>query len=93
MEAILAPGSTLLAVVLWTSAALGVLAIVVASSRPSKRRPALLVAALLFLPIGVLGILSIGIFFLAAAALCLLLSALPRSKHDGDTPPRHDGAT
>ena len=59
---------------LWTGAALGVAAAVVAIARPSSRRWALLLAALLFLPIGVFGILSIGAVFLLASALCLMVA-------------------
>lgn len=65
---------SLIGVALWTGAGLGVVAVVVALARPSKRRVALLVAALTFLPIGVLGILSIGALFLVAAAVCLALA-------------------
>ena len=68
----------LIAVGLWAGAALGVLAVVVAVATPSKRRVALLAAALLFLPIGVLGILSVGAVFLLAAAVCLLAAAFSR---------------
>lgn len=71
METILAEWGTLIAVTLWAGAALGVVAVIVAVRRPAQRRLALLLAALLFLPIGVLGILSIGIVFLVAAAVCL----------------------
>jgi endonuclease/exonuclease/phosphatase family metal-dependent hydrolase len=69
---------TLVAVVLWTLAALGVLALVVAGLKPGKRRAALLLAALLFLPIGVLGILSIGMVFLVAAAVAVLFAVVSR---------------
>ncbi len=61
----------LLAMLLWVAAGAGVVAVAVAFARPSLRRPALIVAAMLFLPVGVLGILSIGVVFLAAAATCL----------------------
>ncbi len=61
----------LIASLLWAGAALGVVAVIVAIRQPSRRRVALLLAALLFLPIGILGILSIGAVFLVAAAVCL----------------------
>lgn len=62
----------LLAALLWAGAGGGVIAVVVGLARPARRRPALILAAALFLPIGILGILSIGIVFLVAALLCLL---------------------
>ena len=67
---------TLIAVALWVGAALGALAVVVAVAVPSKRRVGLLAAALLFLPIGVAGMLSVGVVFLAAAAVCLAWATL-----------------
>ena len=69
MEALVAAG-------LWGGALLGVLAVIVAVRRPARRRVALLLAALSFLPIGVLGILSVGAVFLAAAVVCLASAAL-----------------
>ena len=78
METLLAEWGTLIRVAVWAGAALGVLAVIVAVRQPSRRRVALLVAALLFLPIGVLGILSIGIVFLVAAAVCLAFAAFAR---------------
>ena len=58
-------------VTLWASVLLGLAAIVFAIARPDRRRVALLVAAAALLPIGVLGILTIGWVFLVAAAVCL----------------------
>ena len=69
---------TLIASALWAAAALGVVSVIVAIRQPSRRRVALLLAALLFLPIGVLGILSIGVVFLVAAAVCLAFAVLGR---------------
>ena len=69
-----------LAVGLWTGALGGVIAVAVAIVLPRRRRAALLVGAALFLPIGVLGILSIGIFFLIAAVACVTVALLPRSR-------------
>lgn len=61
----------------------GALAVVVAVRQPSKRRVALLLAALLFLPIGVLGILPIGVVFLVAAVVCMGFAVLSRSSKAG----------
>lgn len=60
----------LVAGALWAGAALGLLAVVVAVVRPHQRRRLLLTAALLFSPIGVFGIMSIGAIFLVAAIVC-----------------------
>lgn len=73
----------LLAVLLWTAAAGGALSVVVATVQPRQRRGALLLAASLFLPIGILGILSIGVVFLVATALCLVLAVSSRARVDG----------
>lgn len=69
-----------LAVGLWTGALGGVIAVVAAIVLPNRRRAALLVGAALFLPIGVLGILSIGIVFLIAAVACVTVALLPTSR-------------
>lgn len=66
---------TFIAVALWAGAALGLSAVTVAVMRPPKRRRMLLVAALLFLPIGVFGILSIGSIFVVAAVSCAVIAA------------------
>lgn len=63
------------AVVLWAGAGLGLLAVIAAVVRPSQQRRSLLVAALLFVPIGVFGISSIGAVFLVAAVICLAFAA------------------
>ncbi|MFN2344427.1 MAG: hypothetical protein ABR616_01760 [Dermatophilaceae bacterium] len=63
------------AVALWASAGLGLLAVIAAVVRPSQRRMLLVVAALLFLPIGFFGILSVGAAFLLAAVVCLGFAA------------------
>lgn len=75
----------LIASVLWAGAALGVVAVIVAITQPSRRRVALLLAALLFLPIGILGILSIGVVFLVAAAVCLMFAVLSRPSKTATT--------
>jgi hypothetical protein len=62
----------LFAALLWAAAAGGVVALALAAAMPGRRRTWLLTAGVLFLPIGVLGILSVGIFFLVAAVLCLV---------------------
>ena len=66
------------AVALWAGALGGLVAIAIAVAKPSKRRVALLVAAFLFLPIGVLGILTVGWIFLALALGCIIAAALSR---------------
>ncbi len=76
--------ATLLAMVLWGAAAFGVIAAISAITLPRLRRVLFLVAAVLFLPIGVLGILSIGVVFLLAAVACLVAAVLAR----GDSRPR-----
>lgn len=72
----------LLATLLWAGAVGGVIAVVVGLAQPSRRRAALILAAVLFLPIGILGIMSIGIFFLAAALLCIIGAVLSRPPAD-----------
>lgn len=66
---------TVVAVALWAGAGLGLLAVIAAVVRPAQRRTLLLVAALLFLPIGVFGIMSVGAVFLVAAVVCLAFAA------------------
>ena len=83
METLLAEWGTLIRVAVWAGAALGVLSVIVAVRQPSRRRVALLLAALLFLPIGVLGILSIGVVFLVAAAVCLGFAVFSRPSKAG----------
>lgn len=68
----------LIAAGLWAGAALGVVGVAVAVAVPSMRRVALLATGVLLLPIGVLGILSIGAVFLLAAAICLLAAVFGR---------------
>lgn len=70
--------STGLAVGLWAVALAGVAAIVVAVVRPRVRRIALLAAATAFLPIGVLGILSVGAAFLITSVVCLVVAVRAR---------------
>jgi hypothetical protein len=60
----------LLSPIWWGSAVGGFASIAVAMTMPSRRRAALLMASLLFLVAGVLGILSIGIIFIVAAIVC-----------------------
>lgn len=75
----------LLGALLWAGAGGGVISVIVAVARPQRRRAALLVAGVLFVPIGVLGILSIGVSFLVAAILCLIGAALSRPARAGTT--------
>jgi hypothetical protein len=80
--------ATLLAVVLWGAAALGVIAAISAIALPQLRRVLFFVAAVLFLPIGVLGIMSIGAAFLVAAAACLVAAfVVPGGRRRGTPPP------
>ncbi len=67
-----------LAVLLWAGALGGVLVVFFAIMHPSRRWRWLLIAALLFLPVGILGILSIGAYFLIAAAMCLVGAVVSR---------------
>lgn len=69
-------GRLLIALALWTGAVLGVGAVIAAVLRPLQRRLLLLVAAGLFLPIGIFGILSIGVVFLAAALACVVFALM-----------------
>jgi hypothetical protein len=78
METFLSEWGTVVGVALWAGVALGLLAVIGAVVRPARRRMLLLVAALLFLPIGVLGIFSIGVVFLVAAVVCLAFAASSR---------------
>ena len=74
----------LLGVILWGSAAGAVASVAVAVTVASRRRAALLVASLLFLVAGVLGILSIGIVFIGAAIVCAVVALLtPRTDGRG----------
>ncbi len=76
---------TPIAVALWGMAAAGIGAVAVSIAVPARRRVALVVAACLFLPIGIAGILSIGSLFLLAAVMCLVVA--------GRTPRRHGGGS
>lgn len=69
---------TVVAAGLWSAAAAGVGAVLVAALTPARRRVALIVAACLFLPIGIAGILSIGALFLLAAAVSLIVAVRTR---------------
>jgi hypothetical protein len=77
-----------LAIGLWTGAIGGLIAAVFAVVLPHRRRAALLVGAGLFLPIGVLGILLIGIVFLIAAVGCVTAALLhnPRGTQPTSSP-------
>ena len=70
----------IIAVALWAGALGGFVAIAVGVTSPSRRRVALFIAALLFLPIGVLGILTVGWMFLVLALCCTIAAALSRSR-------------
>ncbi len=68
-----------LAIALWVGAFGGLIAMgsgVLGFTR--RRSTAFLIAAALFLPIGVFGILSIGAAFLALALTCLVLAVVSR---------------
>jgi len=70
----------LLAIVLWAGAVGGVSAVVFAIVVPPRRQAWLIVAAVLFVPIGILGILSIGVLFLGAALACAVAAVLSGRK-------------
>lgn len=72
----------LLGVIWWGSAAGGFVSVAVAVTVPSRRRAALVVASLLFLVAGGLGILSIGIVFIVAASVCAVV-AVRAARTDG----------
>lgn len=72
------PVGAMVAIGLWMGALGGIAAIAVAITTPARRRSALVVAALVFLPLGVLGLLSVGAAFLALSAGCLVAAALTR---------------
>ena len=78
--------ATLLAMVLWGAAGLGVFAAISAIALPRLRRVLFVVAAVLFLPIGVMGILSIGVVFLVAAAACIVAAVLADGRPRPRTP-------
>lgn len=75
----------LLGVIWWGSAVGGFASVAVAVTMPARRRAALLVASLLFLVSGVLGILSIGIVFIVAAIVCAVV-AVRTSRTEGRGP-------
>ena len=77
---------TALATALWAGALAGVACVIAAVTRPARRRVALLLAAVLFLPIGVAGILSVGIVFIAAALACVI-AAIASRPGPAATPP------
>lgn len=57
--------------VIWLGSVAGaVAAVAVAVTMPARRREALILAGVLFLVAGVLGILSIGMLFIVAAIVC-----------------------
>ncbi|MQB02268.1 MAG: hypothetical protein GEU78_18845 [Actinobacteria bacterium] len=76
-----------LTIVWWGATLGGVVAALVAVLTPSGRRPALLVAASLFLISGVLGILSIGVVFLVLAVVCVIAAVLSHSHQSSDRSP------
>lgn len=64
-----------LTIIWWLATVTGIAGVVVSLVRPAVRRTALLIGAAAFTVAGVLGILSIGIIFLAAAVACGILAA------------------
>ena len=66
--------ATALTIVWFAAAASGIVASVLAAFLPGRRRTLLLVAAGGFTVAGVLGILSIGMVFIAAAVVCRQLA-------------------
>ena len=72
---------SVLTVVVYAAMVTGAMAVVAALAVPRLRRQLFWLAAGLFTVVGVLGILSIGILFLAAAAVCVWMAT-----RTGDTP-------
>lgn len=64
-----------LSMIWWGSTVVAIAAVAVAAAVPIRRRQALVVAAVMFLVAGVLGILSIGIVFILAAVACAVFAA------------------
>ena len=71
---------TALTVVFFLALAGAVASCATAIVRPSVRPLALVAAAVCFLVAGVLGILSIGVLFIAAAAVCAWLAVRTRPR-------------
>jgi hypothetical protein len=68
-----------LTVVVYAAMVTGAVAVIAAVAAPRLRRQLFWLAAGMFTVDGVLGILSIGILFLAAAAVCVWLATRPSS--------------
>lgn len=64
-----------LSMIWWGSTIVAIVAVAVGVAVPIRRRQALVVAAVLFMVAGVLGILSIGIIFVLAAVACGVIAA------------------
>lgn len=60
----------LLTVIFWSVVLVGAAGVIVAIARPGVRRTGLWIAAGAFLVAGILGLASIGIFFLVGAVAC-----------------------
>jgi hypothetical protein len=65
---------------------MGVVAAISAIALPRLRTALFVVAAVLFLPIGVLGIMSVGVVFLVAAGACIVAAVLARQGRRPRTP-------
>ena len=77
----------ILSVVWFTSAIGGALAAVAGLVVPKSRRWTYFVAGVAFSIAGILGILSIGIFFLGFAALCFIGAAKAAAESSSPPPP------
>jgi hypothetical protein len=64
-----------LTVVVYAAMVIGAAAVIAGVAVPRLRRPMFWLAAGMFTVVGVLGILSIGILFLAAAVVCVWVAA------------------
>jgi hypothetical protein len=64
----------LLTVIWWAAVVVGVVSILLAVGLASRRSELLVLAGGSFALAGVLGILSIGVIFLAAAAVCIAVA-------------------
>lgn len=76
---------SVLAVVVYAAMVTGAVAAVAALAVPRLRRQLFWLAAGMFTVVGVLGILSIGILFLAAAAACVVVATRTSDEASPDT--------
>lgn len=75
-----------LSVVFYGSLSVAVVACVAAAASPRLRARLLVLAGVFYAVAGVLGILSIGVIFVAAAVLCFALAARARASASVPSP-------